>query len=115
MWPEGESFKRVLGRDNPLGANWSYPRDLVPMSITRAHAISVADQITPDDVRTARFLGTPQQVADQVQPWIDAGATHVLSYNFAGFVSLAPPDGVNRAEVDFFNILRERNTASVPA
>lgn len=114
MWPEGESFKRVLGRDNPLGANWSYPRDLVPMSITREHAISIADQITPDDVRTARFLGTPQQVTDQVQPWIDAGATHVLSYNFAGFVAPAPPDGVNSAEVEFFNILRERNTASVP-
>jgi hypothetical protein len=39
----------------------------------------------------------------------------VLSYNFAGFVAPGSPDGVNRAEVEFFNILRERNTASVPA
>jgi phthiodiolone/phenolphthiodiolone dimycocerosates ketoreductase len=115
MWPEGESFLRVLGRENPLGSQWSYPRDLVPMSISRDHAISIASQITPDDVRKARFLGTPTQVADQVQPWIDAGATHVLSYNFAGFVAPPYPDGVNRAEVEFFNIVRQRNSAPAPA
>lgn len=85
------------------------------MSISREYAISIANQITPDDVRKARFLGTPSQVADQVQPWIDAGATHVLSYNFAGFVAPPYADGVNRAEIAFFNILRERNTAPVPA
>jgi phthiodiolone/phenolphthiodiolone dimycocerosates ketoreductase len=115
MWPDGESFKRVLGRENPLGAGWSYPRDLIPMSISRDYAISIANQITPDDVRKARFLGTPRQVADQVQPWIDAGATHVLSYNFAGFVAPGYADGVNRAEVEFFKILRERNATRAPA
>ena len=50
--------------------------------------MSIADQITPDDVRKARFLGTPEQVADQVEPYLAAGVTHVLSYNFAGFVDL---------------------------
>jgi phthiodiolone/phenolphthiodiolone dimycocerosates ketoreductase len=115
MWPDGESFTRVLGRENPLGAGWSYPRDLIPMSISRDHAITIANQITPDDVRKARFLGTPRQVADQVQPWIDAGATHVLSYNFAGFVAPGYADGVNRAEVEFFKILRERNATPATA
>lgn len=116
MWPDGESFRRVLGRDNPLGADWSYPRDLIPMSISREYAISIAEQITPDDVRKARFLGTPQQVADQVAPWIEAGATHVLSYNFAGFVAPPYSDGVNRAEIQFFDILRDRfGSATEPA
>jgi hypothetical protein len=39
----------------------------------------------------------------------------VLSYNFAGFVAPGYADGVNRAEVEFFNILRQRNSISVPA
>ena len=109
MWPEGNSFRRLMGRDNPLGAEWSYPRDLIPMGIPREHALSIVAQITPDDVRRARFLGTPEQVADQVEPYLAAGVTHVLSYNFAGFVDLRYTDGVNRAETQFFDILRKRH------
>jgi phthiodiolone/phenolphthiodiolone dimycocerosates ketoreductase len=109
MWPDGESFRRVMGRDNPLGAEWSYPRDLIPMGIPREYALSIVDQITPDDVRRARFLGTPEQVADQVEPYLEAGVTHLLSYNFAGFVDLSYTDGVNRAETQFFDILRKRH------
>ena len=39
--------------------------------------------------------------------------TDILSA--AGLVAPAPPDGVNRAEIEFFTTLRARNSVPVPA
>lgn len=112
LCPDGESFRRMTGRDNPLGPHWSYPRDLIPMNVSRDDALKIVDQVTPDDVRAARFSGTPPQVADQLQPYIEAGATHVLTLNYADLVltgDFGDATGGGHAMLDLVDIMRKRN------
>ena len=84
--PGGETWAR-LGLDNPLGPDWSYPRDLVPMDWSREEALKIADQVSPDTVRKLRLAGTPRQAAERIQPYIEAGATMVLVANYADLVA----------------------------
>jgi len=84
--PSAESWER-FGRENPLGRDWAYARDLIPMEWAREDALKIVDQVPPDMVRNLRFCGTPLQVAEQVQPFIEAGATHVALLDYGSFVS----------------------------
>lgn len=66
------------GQTNPIGEDFAYVRDLYPMEWTREDAMKVVDAVSPEMVRNMKFSGTPEQVAKQIQPFIDAGATHVM-------------------------------------
>jgi phthiodiolone/phenolphthiodiolone dimycocerosates ketoreductase len=112
LCPDGESFRRMCGRDNPLGSEWSYPRDLIPMDVDRDDALKIIDQLTPDDVRAARFCGTPAHVADQLQPYIEAGASHVLVLNYADLLltgDFGDSTG-GSATLETVDIMRKRNS-----
>lgn len=112
LCPDGESFRRMCGRDNPLGPEWSYPRDLIPMNVGRDEALEIVEQLTADDVRAARFCGTPPQVADQLQPYIEAGATHVLALNYADLVltgDFGDATGGGGAMLELIDVMRQRN------
>jgi phthiodiolone/phenolphthiodiolone dimycocerosates ketoreductase len=112
IFPSGEEYRRLTGKDNPLGADWSYPRDLIPMDVSREYALEVIAKITPDDLRATRFVGTPEQAADQIQPYIDAGANHLLCLNCADLI-LAGDYGDamsgNSVMSELFKLIRERN------
>jgi phthiodiolone/phenolphthiodiolone dimycocerosates ketoreductase len=82
--PGPDAWERS-GVKNPLG-DWSYPRDLVPMDWSREDALKIANQVPPEIVRKMRFCGTPQSVADQLQPYIDAGLNMILVGNYAELV-----------------------------
>jgi phthiodiolone/phenolphthiodiolone dimycocerosates ketoreductase len=113
LCPDGESFRRMCGRDNPLGPEWSYPRDLIPMNVGRDEALDIVEQLTADDVRAARFCGTPQQVAAQLQPYIEAGATHVLALNYADLVltgDFGDATGGAGEMLELIDIMRRRNS-----
>jgi alkanesulfonate monooxygenase SsuD/methylene tetrahydromethanopterin reductase-like flavin-dependent oxidoreductase (luciferase family) len=57
------------------------------MNCTRAEAARLIEHFTPDMVARAKFVGTPSQTADQIWPYIDAGATHCLLVNFDSITS----------------------------
>jgi hypothetical protein len=38
-------------------------------------------------VRNMKFSGTPQQVAEMIQPFIEAGATHVMIGDYGALVN----------------------------
>jgi alkanesulfonate monooxygenase SsuD/methylene tetrahydromethanopterin reductase-like flavin-dependent oxidoreductase (luciferase family) len=77
----------------------------------------VIDRVTPDDVRATRFTGTPEQAADQMQPYLDAGITHLLPLNCADLVLLGNYSPAVGASVmrDLWEILQTRNGIDVPA
>ena len=54
--------------------------------MSRAFALDVVNKTPPSIVRKARFTGTPQSVAKQIQPYIDAGANWINVINVAGFI-----------------------------
>jgi phthiodiolone/phenolphthiodiolone dimycocerosates ketoreductase len=86
MQPNGECWERA-GLNNPLGPNWSYSRDLIPMDWSREDALAIVKRVPPEAVRATRIVGTPEQAAAQIQPWLEAGATHAFLGNYAPLVS----------------------------
>jgi phthiodiolone/phenolphthiodiolone dimycocerosates ketoreductase len=77
MVPGPHTWER-FGQVNPLGENYSYPRDLIPMEWSREDALKIVEQVPPEMVRNMRFCGTPRQVAEMIQPFIEAGCNHVM-------------------------------------
>jgi phthiodiolone/phenolphthiodiolone dimycocerosates ketoreductase len=109
--PGGHTWKKH-GLVNPIGEDFSYPRDLYPMEWSREDAMKVVDQITPDMVRHFKFCGTPEQVAGMIQPFIDAGANHVMLGDYGSLVAAGDMgsalDGSRRL-AECFNQLRRLN------
>jgi len=112
----GPSGWGQFGAENPLGKDWSYPRDLIPMHWSREDALAIAEQVTPEMVRKLRFSGTPQSFADQLQPYIDAGLNMLLVGNYAELVlsgdwgdAMAGQNVVAEA----YDIIRDRNGQTV--
>lgn len=75
------------GQPHPLGDDFFYARDFIPMEWSREDAIRVAEAVPPELVARAKFCGTPEQVAAQVHPYLEAGATHCLLGNFVDLLS----------------------------
>ncbi|MGH9034896.1 MAG: LLM class flavin-dependent oxidoreductase, partial [Acidimicrobiia bacterium] len=83
--PNGNTGKRI-GLRNPLGEDWSYPRDLVPMDWSREDALRIARLVAPETVRKLRLAGTPPQAAAHIQQYVEAGSNVVLLCNYADLV-----------------------------
>jgi phthiodiolone/phenolphthiodiolone dimycocerosates ketoreductase len=102
-----------FGQTNPLGDGWSYPRDLIPMDWSRDDALKIAEQVSPEMVRNLRCCGTPQSVADQLQPYIDAGMNKIMIANYGELVlsgDWGDAAGGGRGVVSqTYDIIRERN------
>lgn len=106
-----ESWER-FGQVNPLGKDWAYARDLVPMEWSREDALKIVNQVSPEMVRNLRFCGTPLEVAKQIQPYIEAGANHIVLLDYGSFVSSGDfGDQVrgSRRMLDTINHLRRFN------
>jgi phthiodiolone/phenolphthiodiolone dimycocerosates ketoreductase len=112
--PGGEVWRRY-GQTNPLGDKWSYSQDLLPLEWSREDALNICDQVSPEMVRNLRFCGTPEEVADMIQPYIEAGANHVVLGDYSGVVTT--PEffgGAADRHARFFNRLRSLNGQPVP-
>jgi phthiodiolone/phenolphthiodiolone dimycocerosates ketoreductase len=112
--PSGEGW-RHYGQTNPLGDDFVYSRDLLPLEWSREDALKICNQVTPDMVRNLRLCGTPEEVADMVQPYIEAGATHIVLGDYSGVVTT--PDffgGAANRHARFFNRLRKYNDQPIP-
>lgn len=75
------------GLTNPLGVDYSYPRDLIPMDWSREDALRIVEQVPYDMVRKMKFCGTPERVARMVQPYIEAGCNHVMLGDYGSLVN----------------------------
>jgi phthiodiolone/phenolphthiodiolone dimycocerosates ketoreductase len=86
MVPDDGAWRKA-GATNPLGSNWSYARDLIPMAWSREDTLAIANQVPPEVVRAVNMCGTPDEVATQIQPYIDAGCNDVLIINLAALAA----------------------------
>jgi phthiodiolone/phenolphthiodiolone dimycocerosates ketoreductase len=106
-----DAWKR-FGQKNPLGEGWSYPRDLIPMDWSREDTLKIASQVAPEMLRNLRSCGTPQSVADQLQPYIDAGVNKILIANYAELVltgGWGDATSGNGVISQTYDIIRKRN------
>jgi phthiodiolone/phenolphthiodiolone dimycocerosates ketoreductase len=98
------------GQANPLGDQWAYARDLRPLEWSREDALRVCNQVPDEMVRNLRLCGTAEEVADQIQPYIEAGCNHVVLGDYSGVVT--SPEffgGVAERHKRFFDRLRAHN------
>jgi len=72
---------------HPIRDDYSYPNHLIPTEWSREDAMAVIDKTPPEVVRRARCCGTPENVASQLQPYIEA----IPESNPAGSTSSTTP------------------------
>jgi phthiodiolone/phenolphthiodiolone dimycocerosates ketoreductase len=107
---------------HPIRPDYAYPNHLIPTDWSREDALAVIDQVPPEVVRRARACGTPTQVADQLQPYIEAVPEanpcwiNVINYtSFLGGGSFGDPDSATDLVLETCNELRRRNGQAMPS
>ena len=105
------------GEVNPIGEDFAYVRDLYPMEWTREDALAVVDKVSPEMVRNMKFSGTPEEVAKMIQPFIDAGANHIMIGDYGALVTSgdmgSAVSGARRL-AECFAALRRQNGQTEP-
>ncbi|MBY8862931.1 LLM class flavin-dependent oxidoreductase [Nocardia sp. CA2R105] len=89
MAPSGASWRQWNPNNppHPLGDDFSYARDLIPMEWERDEAIRIAESVPPEVVRQSKFTGMPEQVAAQIAPYLKEGITHCVVVNYGQAVT----------------------------
>ncbi len=109
---------KEAGFTNPLGDDWAYSRDLIPMDWSREDALKIIDQVTPEMVRALRVCGRPEVAAAQIQPYIEAGCNYLWAANYLGVVAQGDWGGAEsggaKALFDTYAHLREMNGQPQP-
>jgi phthiodiolone/phenolphthiodiolone dimycocerosates ketoreductase len=67
----------AIGIDPPLGPDWHYATKLLPIATSARETVDVLSRVTDDVVRNGWWHGSPQQMADQIAPFIEAGVNWV--------------------------------------
>jgi phthiodiolone/phenolphthiodiolone dimycocerosates ketoreductase len=76
---------RQMGLDPPLQSEGGGFHDLIPAAIDRAEGLRIIDAIPPKVVRHYAFCGTPEQLAEQIGAYYEAGLRHLIMWNITAF------------------------------
>lgn len=95
------------GYEPPFPVDWHYANDLFPTTITRAECDSAKNKMTPEMMRKANFVGTPEEVAAQLQKYLDVGVSWIVPSDLGGFCAMDPMGPVNRM-IDLAKILKDK-------
>jgi len=66
---------RREGIEPPMPDSWHYAVNLLPMKIGEAETKDLLGRVTREMVEKSWFIGTPAQVAEQLQRFVDVGTT----------------------------------------
>jgi phthiodiolone/phenolphthiodiolone dimycocerosates ketoreductase len=66
--------------------DWHYALRLLPHQMSRAEVDDVVAQVTPTMIEKSWLIGTPEEVASQLQPWVEAGASYIAPGDLAGTI-----------------------------
>jgi phthiodiolone/phenolphthiodiolone dimycocerosates ketoreductase len=115
--PDPEVFASWGIMQHPIRPDYSYARDIISQDWGREETLEIIEKIPPELVRKARATGTPAQVADELQGYIDAGCEMLNIINYAAFVGSGNfADSVQYQALvsETIRLLRERNGQDVP-
>lgn len=99
------------GIEPPMPRDWHYAANLEPMKMGAAETNEILARVTDEMVRKSWFIGTPDQVAADLQSYIDAGVTWLhLSDLIPLSVGLPEGEDPMARTYEVFKDLRARNT-----
>jgi phthiodiolone/phenolphthiodiolone dimycocerosates ketoreductase len=86
------------GIDLIFPEDWHYALRMLPHAMSQAEVDDIVAQVKPEMIEKSWLIGTPAEIAEQLQPWIDAGADYIAPSDLAPAV-VEPeeqPDTVRR-------------------
>jgi phthiodiolone/phenolphthiodiolone dimycocerosates ketoreductase len=80
------SLWKLDGMESPVPEGWNYFQHLLPYDTPDAFSDDVLAKTTREHVHKCWLCGTPQEVAEMMQPYIDAGAEWVCPMDYLPLV-----------------------------
>ncbi|EHB56466.1 hypothetical protein MycrhDRAFT_3660 [Mycolicibacterium rhodesiae JS60] len=80
----------------PFPPGWTYFKDLLPYGMDDAFVDEIVSAVTPEHMQRAWLVGSPAEVARQVQPYLDAGVDWVMAIDYLPVVG-TPEDAAAAA------------------
>ena len=85
---------RKEGLEPPMPDDWHYAMKYLPVRISEPEAVDLASRCTREQSEKTWVYGDPASVANQLQAYVDAGATWIGLLDFLPFI-LEPEDSQN--------------------
>lgn len=82
---DAEGIEPVMPRD------WHYAFKMLPGSMSERELLDITDQVPPEMVRKTFLVGTPKEIAAQIEPFVQAGADRHLVADVSGLISETDP------------------------
>ena len=73
-----------------LGTDWAYSQKFYPYQFSREEGLALAAATPQEFVDHAYMNGTPEEVYEQITPYLDAGVTHLFLWNLHSWVGVEP-------------------------
>jgi phthiodiolone/phenolphthiodiolone dimycocerosates ketoreductase len=71
------------GIDLIFPEDWHYALRMLPHAMSQAEVDDIVAQVKPEMIEKSWFIGTPQEIAAQLQPWVEAGADYIAPSDLA--------------------------------
>ena len=71
------------GIDLIFPEDWHYALRMLPHAMSQAEVDDVVAKVTPAMIEKSWLAGTPEEVADQLRPWVEAGADYIAPSDLA--------------------------------
>jgi phthiodiolone/phenolphthiodiolone dimycocerosates ketoreductase len=79
------------GIEPVMPLDWHYAFKMLPGSMTKQELLAITDRVPPEMVRKTFFYGTPEEVAAQIIPFVEAGADRHLVADVSGLIVETDP------------------------
>ena len=80
---------RGLGYEHPMGENWRGYQDIDPATLTRERVVEFLDRVDPESILAVVPHGTPKQVAQVINNYVDAGLRVPKILDYGGMAGLS--------------------------
>jgi phthiodiolone/phenolphthiodiolone dimycocerosates ketoreductase len=104
---------KAEGVDLVFPDDWHYALKMLPHQMSRAEVDEVVAGVTPKMIEKSWLIGTPEEVAAQLRPWVEAGADYIAPSDLAPAVM--EPEEQPEVFQTMIELCAQLKGASVPA
>ena len=79
------------GIEPVMPLDWHYAFKMLPGSMSKEELLAITDRVPPEMVRKTFFYGTPEEVAAEIKPFVEAGADRHLVADVSGLIVETDP------------------------